>query len=335
MTWTEKAKIQRLCAALPVFRDETYYLIQRCAGSLKRARDPRPLLQASVSMVKDLQKRGFRLAGKRAMEIGTGRYLELPLGMFLAGAGSVLTVDIKRLLKESLVLDSLHLMLANRREVIAYFNGVADPQAVADRLDSLAGVQSLPELLDRASIEYRAPADATALNVAAGTIDLQFSYTVFEHIPREVLVGILREAKRVLSPDGVAIHHIDPSDHFAHDDPSISMVNFLQFSDPEWDKISGNSFAFHNRLRAPDYRDIYEQAGHEVLLWDPFVQPQSLAALKNGLPLASEFQGRSVEELATVVLRVISKPIQVGKKRSENLLNQRPVFTPGEPFLAA
>ena len=310
MHWTEKAKIQRFCAALPVFSDETYYLMQRFGGSLRSARDPRPYLQASASLLGDLQKCGVSALGKRLMEIGTGRYLELPIGMFLAGAGSVLTVDVHRLLKERLVLDSVKQMVANRREVIGYFDNVADVREVAARLDSLASVHSLPELLQKASIEYRAPADATNMALPSGSIDWQFSYTVFEHVPPDVLVGMLREANRLLRPGGVAIHHIDPSDHFAHDDPSISFVNFLQFSDSEWERLAGNSFAYHNRLRASDYREIYQRAGHDVVMWDGSVQPRSLGALNNGLPLASRFQGRVMTDLATVVLRVISRPLQ-------------------------
>jgi SAM-dependent methyltransferase len=310
MHWTEKARIQRFCAALPAFSDETYYLMQRIGGSLRAARDPRPLLQASASLLLDLKKWGVGALGQRLMEIGTGRYLELPIGMYLAGAGSVLTVDVHRLLKERLVLDSVKQMLANRREVIGYFEKVANPREVAARLDALSNVHSLSELLDKASIEYRAPADATNMALPSGSIDWQFSYTVFEHVPAEVLLGMLREANRLLRPGGVTIHHIDPSDHFAHEDPSISFVNFLQYSDSEWDKLAGNSFAYHNRLRASDYGEIYRRAGHEVLMWDGSIQPQSLGALESGLPVASKFQGRSMTDLATVVLRVISRPLQ-------------------------
>lgn len=314
LTWMGKATIQRCCAALPILRDETYYFIQRAGGSLRHARDPRPLLQASASLLRDLRKCGISARAQRVMEIGTGRYLELPIGMYLAGAASILTLDLHRLLKETLVLDNLSQMVAHRDEVVGYFKGIANIREVAARLDRLAGVQSLSELLELASIEYRAPADAANVALPSGSIDIQFSYTVFEHIPGEVLVDILREANRLLARNGVAIHHIDPSDHFAHDDHSISMVNFLQFSESEWNKLAGNPFAYHNRLRASDYEEIYRRAGHGVLAWDPFVQPQSVSAIEGGLPLASEFRGRSVTDLATIVLRTISKPMAAVKR---------------------
>jgi hypothetical protein len=30
------------------------------------------------------------------------------------------------------------------------------------------------------------------------------------------------------------VHNIDFTDHFSHSDPSISSVNFLQFSESQW-----------------------------------------------------------------------------------------------------
>ena len=38
----------------------------------------------------------------------------------------------------------------------------------------------------------------------------------------------------MLSPQGLALYYIDLSDHFSHDDHSISAINFLQFSDEQW-----------------------------------------------------------------------------------------------------
>ena len=70
-------------------------------------------------------------------------------------------------------------------------------------------------------------------------MDYHISTTVFEHIPRADIARILKEAKRILKKGGVAIHFIDLSDHFQHQDKSITRINFLRYSDEEWDKIGG------------------------------------------------------------------------------------------------
>ena len=86
---------------------------------------------------------------------------------------------------------------------------------------------------------------------------------MFEHIPSPVLKAILNEANRVLAPNGVALHHIDPSDHFSHDDAAISPINFLRFSEAQWERLTGNQF----RLSQPAPRRKFR--GDLSAVWPP------------------------------------------------------------------
>ena len=285
--------------------------MQRAGGSLRRAPDPMPMLKECASLLKDLAGAGVEIDGKALMEIGTGRRLEMPFGMYLCGAASVVTLDLNPLLKEHLVLKSIAAMSAERSQILDCFAEVADRRDVDRRFDLLCSAQSLKDVLERTGIDYRAPSDATKPILSPASIDVQFSYTVFEHVPRSILVGILQECNRLLRPGGVAIHHIDPSDHFAHEDDSISFINFLRFSDREWHCLAGNRFAYHNRLRASEYEAIYREAGHEILQWKPVVDQRGHSLLQNGFPLDAKFQDRPPEDLATVVLRIVSRPTPV------------------------
>jgi hypothetical protein len=65
-----------------------------------------------------------------------------------------------------------------------------------------------------ASIDYRAPADAAAASLEPGGAHLHFSNNVLEHVPASVIVDILREGARLLSPDGIAYHRVNPADLF-------------------------------------------------------------------------------------------------------------------------
>jgi hypothetical protein len=305
--WRTKARVQRLCARLP-FGESLYYGLQRRFGSLRQPPDPTFLLSEAARIARRLRDAGFPVAGARIMEIGTGRRLDVPIGFFLAGARSVVTVDLHRYLRPELVLGALAAMRERPTEYRAMFASLTDDAALAARWAALVRVGSVDELLRVASIEYRAPADATRSGLDAGSVDIQTSYTVLEHIPRPVLVDILVEARRVLAPGGVAFHHIDPSDHFAHEDETISMVNFLQFPDAEWDRLAGNQFGYHNRLRVDEFRDVYREAGHTILDWDVHVDPRSLEALRGGLPVDGRFRGRSREVLAATVVQALSRP---------------------------
>jgi Methyltransferase domain len=305
--WKLKAAIQRTCARMPA-SETIYYAIQRRFGSLRRPPDPWPNLQGLREILMQLREIGFALPGKRVMEVGTGQRLDMPLGLYLCGAARVDTFDLHRYLRKELVLASVAAIIAERQRAIDLFAALAAPQDVERRLDILGRARTLDELRRAAGIRYYAPADAAHTTLPPRSVDLQFSYNVFEHIPRETLAAILRESNRVLADEGVACHSIDPSDHFAHDDPSISFINFLRFNEEEWKRYHDNQFAWHNRMRKDDYDRLYAEVSHRVIRAEGSVNQRSLELLRNGFPLGQAFLGRDPEMLATTDYRVFSRP---------------------------
>jgi SAM-dependent methyltransferase len=308
MNWKTKSLVQRACAAIPVFHEPVYYGIQRAFGRLRRKSDPTWLLKEAVRLAGCLSDAGMPVPGARVMEVGTGRGLDMPLGLFLCGAESIKTYDLHRYLKPHRVLDSVAAIRADRDKFAALFQPVTGRAALDVRLDALCSARGFDAILKAARIEYMAPADAANTGLPPRSIDIQISYTVFEHIPGDIIVAILKEANRILTPNGVALHHIDPSDHFAHDDPSISFVNFLRFSAQEWEKYGANQFAYHNRLRSVDYEDLYRQAGHRVEQWRVQQDPRSLKELANGFPLHPDYRGLSPEVLCGTVVHALTRP---------------------------
>jgi Methyltransferase domain len=307
MNWKLKSAIQRACAVLPLGGDQAaYYGIQRLFGRLQGSWDSSFLLSEAARLSTKLAAHGHPVPGAVCMEVGTGRGLDMPVGFFLCGAKEVHTWDLYRLLKEHVVMALIGSIRANEAKMREVFAGVVAPDELERRLGILRGVESLDDLFAKTGIRYHAPADASKTGLPAASVDIQTSYTVFEHIPRDVLVAILSEAGRILKPTGAALHHIDLSDHFAHADPSIPFINFLQFSEAEWRRYAGTSFAYHNRLRAPAYRDIYAAAQQEIVDWDEIVDQRSLRALASGFPLDAAYRGVPAETLAVSVVQVLS-----------------------------
>lgn len=308
MHWKTKAFIQRACSALPVGAEAAYYGLQRKFGSLRQPPDPMPNIRDLADIANDLANSDFSIEGKRVMEVGTGRRLDMPMGLYLLGASSVDTYDLHPYLRDELVQQALAAVLRHSDEVVALYSPLTGKAAVEERLKKLTSVATVSEFQRTAGIRYHAPADATQTSLPEASIDLQFSYTVFEHIPKSVLVGILKEASRVLSPTGLACHHVDPSDHFAHDDETISFVNFLQYEEAEWSKYNDNQFAYHNRLRVDAYEQIYREADHDVLRWRTWKNERGLKELTEGsIPLATAYLGVAPEILGTTAVRVISR----------------------------
>jgi SAM-dependent methyltransferase len=308
VNWKLKAAIQRACGALPAGREAIYYSLQRTFGLLRDPDRPLVMQRAAALMAAELRDHGLELRGKRVMEVGTGWRVDLPIALFLCGTRSIVTYDLHRYLKPRLVMSAVATLWRNRQLVTDVLGPFTDRAELGHRLERLARAANTRDVFKIAGIEYRAPADATRSGLPTGSIDLHLSFTVLQHIPRAVLVDILREASRVLAPGGLACHHIDLSDQFARADPSISRSHFLRYSDEEWAAYSDNQFAYHNRLRVADYERVYREAGHQIVGWVTGIDDRSLREIAAGFPVAERFRGFAPDLLATDTIRAISRP---------------------------
>jgi hypothetical protein len=110
-----------------------------------------------------------------------------------------------------------------------------------------------------------------------------------------------------LAPRGVAVHLIDPSDHFQHTDASITKINFLRFTETDWRSIAGNHFAYCNRLRASDYARLFSEAGFSMADEQRVVDPDGVALLQRAFPVDARFAGYSDMDLCTTGYTVTLK----------------------------
>jgi len=180
-------------------------------------------------------KRNRSPSGKVFLEVGTGRVPLVPLAYWLMGAESTITIDLNHYLKEELIAEHLRYIVENEEEILELFGSLIDRGRFNDLLNVAKTFKSSAyEFLDLCRIIYIAPGDAANTNLPEHHIDFHTSYTVFEHIPPNVLVRILREGNRIIKGNGLFVHRIDYSDHFSHSDKNISAINFLQYSDDEW-----------------------------------------------------------------------------------------------------
>jgi len=106
-------------------------------------------------------------------------------------------------------------------------------------------------------------------------VNYNISNTVREHIPK-------KDIKQILKDDHIAIHFIDLNDHFQHQDSSITRINFLQYSDKDWQKIAGNEFAYCNCLRATDYLALFRKSGFNVCRKEALIDDETRVSMGNG-----------------------------------------------------
>ncbi|MCH8495124.1 MAG: class I SAM-dependent methyltransferase [Balneolales bacterium] len=295
-----KSKIQNAISLLPSAASyEAYYWVQRHYGGLRHV-DPIMGFNAAIETWTRIQNQDQSPIGKVFLEVGTGRAPIVPIAYWLMGAKSTITIDLNPYLKEDLIAEHLRYIAKNKDKTIALFGSLIDKQ----RFDALVSIAtksklSVSELLDLCKIVYIAPGDASNTNLPDQHIDFHTSYTVFEHIPPNILTAILREGNRIIKNNGLFVHRIDYSDHFSHSDENISAINFLQYSDNEWAKYADNRYMYMNRLRHDDFLALFESIGQQVVASEPDIDKRSEKLLKtNGLSLNERFSLKSEEILA-------------------------------------
>lgn len=312
MNWKTKARIQNIVSLLPSdFSYEMYYQLQRRFGGYRKV-DPFNKISrliAGAEYSKNLQQFGVDFKGKTIFEVGTGRNILMPISFWLMGAEKIYTIDLNPYLKWELVKEGI-IAIANNQDKL---KSVLGDMAITDRVEALIKFakrqdSTMKEFLELCRVAYLAPGDASDSKLPDNSIDYHISYTVYEHIPEEVLVAIVKEGNRIIKPCGYFLNTIDFSDHFEQMDKNISRINFLQYTNEEWDKYADNRYMYMNRLRFDDYERIFLQAGHEILSVEKFYNDRSTALLESGtFHLDSRFKNRPMEVLKVIEATFISK----------------------------
>lgn len=301
MHWKTKATLQNAVSRLPSESSyATYYWLQRHFGGLRHI-NPVARLRAGIETWRQIEKLGRDPFDKTFFEVGTGRVPMTPLAYWLMGAKRVVTIDLNPYLKEELTKECLQYISGHTQEMQVLFG----PRLNRSRFEALLDLQrqayfDLQNLLDLCHIFYIAPGDATRTGLEPAAIDFHTSFNVFEHIPRDVLLAILTEGNRIISSTGLFVHRVDYSDHFSHSDMRISPINFLQYSDAQWNRYAGNRYMYMNRLRHDDFLALFESVRHVILAAEPTVDAPSLQMLRDGrLTVDARFGNKADEVLAT------------------------------------
>lgn len=294
MHWKLKAKIQNAVALLPASASyEAYYWLQRHFGGLRQV-DPIESLTAGIETGTRIQEQGGAISGKVFFEVGTGRVPMAPLAYWLMGAKKTISIDLNPYLKEELLAESLRYISENEAVISRLFGSLLDNERFGELLAySRKSRLTSAGLLGLSQVDYIAPGDAANSRLPDRSIDFHTSYNVFEHIPPRILRNIIEEGNRIIKNNGFFIHRIDYSDHFSHSDESISAINFLQYSDDDWERYAGNRYMYMNRLRHDDFITLFESVGHRIVEAQPDMDHRSQELLRTGkLDLNERFRSK-------------------------------------------
>ncbi|WP_298516056.1 methyltransferase domain-containing protein [uncultured Kordia sp.] len=236
-----------------------------------------------------LEKEGIDLKGKTILELGSGWAPIIPYSFtHFANAAQVVTYDINE-----------HYDSKTINKLNTYYKTNYQIEIAAEN-----GKYALPN-----NVTYYPKTNLADEKTHFNEhIDLVFSRFVLEHIPPEDLLKIHQSFAKKLPKSAYILHMISPSDHRAYDDKSLSYYDFLKYSPEEW-KQKHTKFDYHNRLRLPNYLEIFEKAGYEVvsLGYDTCDTNSEKYRKFKELTLHKDFQEYTEEELLAGSINVLLK----------------------------
>jgi hypothetical protein len=238
-------------------------------------------------------------AGFSVLELGTGWYPIVPIGLYLCGATDIWTFDIAPLLRRSRVEATLQRFCDYHQQgVLAKSLPWLRPEKIARVRRALADAKTQkPESVLAGMNIHALVRDASSTGLDSNSIDLFVSTSVLEYIPRQVLDVMFSEFKRLSTPQAVMSHFINLLDEYCHFDKQITPHNFIRYSERKWRFLS-SPLIWKNRLRISDYRALLTNAGYEIT---KELNTSGPASELERVPLAPAFRGYSQADL--LVLR--------------------------------
>jgi Methyltransferase domain len=301
MRWQYKVAVQKTLSLMPG-GERANYLLQRHVTKKLPASESQFYLHfdETVRHIRSVAEHGTRPVEEcRAYEFGAGWDLIGPLSLWMLGISEQVLVDIEAHVRFELVNHSIEELASHHAEL-------EERSGRSLRAMEPRPVSSLDDLKARFGIDYRAPCDARKTGLDAHSFDMISSTFTLEHIPRDDIAAILLESARLLADGAIISSSIDMQDHYSFDDKRISSYNFLRYSDRRW-RVINSSLHYQNRLRARDYRELFEGAGLVTIDETLYLPAEEHREHLRTLELAPRFaRGYTVEELESSIMAVVA-----------------------------
>ena len=143
-----------------------------------------------------------------------------------------------------------------------------------NKLRSKVRIKNLKDL-ENYGIYYISPYNAAKIHLPDKSIDACVSTNTLEHIPKVNIIEIFSELYWKIKDDGIVSLIIDYSDHYAHTDNNISLLNYLRFTNHQWQRYN-HKFHYQNRLRHYEYINIFEKIGFKAINEDLFYAEKNI-----------------------------------------------------------
>lgn len=286
--WQRKVALMRMIGALPG-SDRLLDWYRYYFSGLRRY-NLELRWYAIVEMLQIVRNANINIAGKDLAEIGSGWHPLLGPMFSAMGANTVRLTDILPHIKTEFI-DTVISFLLSRVKEISERSGVP-AETLEKRLRELQpNGRDFRRIFQDHGITYHAPLDFTKTGWPDGSLDMVYSNSCLVYIPELILRGVFSEMGRVVKQSGHIVHNLDPVDVLT------SSINYLRYSEQEWERIGNCNLHHQNRLRPARFIKMAHDAGFRIVYEDrlPFPKPLKLDRAQ----LHPEFRDLPDSELLT------------------------------------
>lgn len=264
-----------------------YHFFQKKLGKVNLDQQIDSSYSSYQTFLRLTEKLEIPVKDKRFLEIGSGWLPIMPYFFkFLSKAREVYTFDL-----------NMHYESDKIKELNTRFSEEYRLE-ISEESDSQF---SLPT-----GIHYFPKTDLNKIELPQ--VDVVFSRFVLEHVEPEAMKMMHEKFKQEFKKGTHIIHLISPSDHRAYADKSLSLQDFLRFSQGEWNKIQ-TKFDYHNRWRLPQYIDLFESLGYEIMHLEYHTPEKDSEAYRKfkEVPIHSDFLGYEDKDLMAGAINIVIK----------------------------
>ena len=119
------------------------------------------------------------------------------------------------------------------------------------------GFEDLYQLL---GFRYVVDPSGRLTGLEENSFDFVVSAGVLEHIHRDASHGLVHDISKVLKPGGYSCQGIHIADHLYNYDSSVSIKQYLRYSETTWKRWFENDVQYINRLQRSDWLQLFEKS---------------------------------------------------------------------------
>lgn len=301
--WQRRALIYRFFDTVPGGH-QLFELVRMFGGGLRNF-DVGKRKYAIFEMCNLLSSENKSVAGQKLVEIGSGWHPVLPALFYAMGASSIIMTDIVRHMRQDYVESTIDYLIQHT-DVIAEITGISGDLITSRWMELKPGKHSWLDVWQDKGIVYEAPFDFAETEWPSDSVDMIYSNSCLGYIPLSILEQIFKESARLLRPGGWIAHDISVYDDYSAIDKSITPLNFLGYSEAEWERMGNSRLHYQNRLRPQRYFDLAQGNDLQILVFRR-LQKQITTAMLDRSKLDTAFQEMPDEELLCAHLLLLAE----------------------------